>query len=83
MVVLSAAQGDETAHPYTEKGHGLFTYCLLRKLKETQGIVSFGELSDYITNEVRRMSVVINGKMQTPLASPSLSAKDWKDWKLK
>lgn len=83
MVVLSAAQGDETAHPYTEKGHGMFTYYLLRKLKETQGNVSFGELSDYITNEVRRMSVVMNGKMQTPLALPSLSAKDWKNWKLK
>ena len=83
MIVLSAAQGDETAHSYNEKGHGLFTYYLLKKLQETQGNVSFGELTDYITAEVRRMSVVINGKMQTPLASPSISATDWMNWKLK
>lgn len=83
MIVLSAAQGDETAHSYNEKGHGLFTYYLLKKLQETQGNVSFGELTDYITAEVRRMSVVINGKMQTPIATPSSSAADWKEWKLK
>ena len=34
MIVLSAAQGDETAHSYNEKGHGLFTYYLLKKLME-------------------------------------------------
>lgn len=83
MVVFSAAQGDETAYPYSEKGHGLFTYYLLRKLQETQGDVSFGELADYITKEVRKTSVVINGKMQTPVAIPSASATDWMNWKLR
>ena len=83
MVVLSAAQGDETAYPYADKGHGLFTYYLLRKLQETQGNITFGELVDYVTKEVRKTSVVINGKMQTPLASPSASATDWMNWKLR
>ena len=36
MVVFSAAQGDETAYPYKEKEHGLFTYYLLKKLQETK-----------------------------------------------
>jgi hypothetical protein len=31
LVVFSAAEGDETALPYTEKGHGMFTYFLLKK----------------------------------------------------
>ena len=33
VFVLSAAQGDETAYPYKEKKHGLFTYYLLKKLQ--------------------------------------------------
>ncbi len=83
MVVLSAAQGDETAYPYQEKGHGMFTYFLLKKLRETKGDVSFGDLADYVTSEVMKQSVVINGKMQTPQASASKDAQDWKSWNFK
>ena len=84
MVILSAAQGDETAYPYKEKNHGMFTYYLLKKLKDTKGDVTFGDLADYITNEVMKQSVVTNGKMQTPQAVPSEKAKEeWKKWKFK
>lgn len=40
MIVVSAATGDETAWPYEEKNHGLFTYFLLKKLQSTRGDVS-------------------------------------------
>jgi hypothetical protein len=83
MVVLSAAQGDETAYPYKEKGHGIFTYYLLKKLQETKGNITFGQLADYVTLQVKKQSVVINGKIQTPTVSPSISATDWKEWKLR
>ena len=83
MVVLSAAQGDETAYPYKEKGHGMFTYYFLKKLQDTKGNVSFGELADYVISEVKKQSIVVNGKMQTPLASPSTNATDWRNWKLR
>ena len=83
MVILSAAQGDETAYPYKEKNHGMFTYYLLKKLRETKGDVTFGELADYVTSEVMKQSVVTNGKMQTPQAIPSDKAEDWKKWKFK
>ena len=83
MVVLSAAQGDETAYPYKEKGHGMFTYYLLKKLRDTRGDIAFGDLADYVTSEVMKQSVVINGKMQTPQASASSDAKDWRNWKFK
>lgn len=66
MVVFSAATGDETAYPYKEKGHGLFTYYLLKKLQDTKGDVTLGELSEYVNKEVRRQSVVINHKSQSP-----------------
>lgn len=71
MVVFSAAAGDETAHQYPEKGHGLFTYFLLKKLQESKGIVSLGDLSEYVTRQVKRHSVVINNKKQTPTVIPS------------
>lgn len=78
MVVLSAAQGDETAYAYKENNHGLFTYFLLKKLKETKGKVTLGELGDYITQEVKRHSIVENGKSQTPSVIHSgLNDDDW------
>ena len=83
MVVLSAAQGDETAYPYKEKGHGLFTYHLLKKLQETKGEVNLGELADYITSEVKKHSIVVNGKLQTPSVTHSSNAADWRNWKLR
>ena len=73
MVVFSAATGDETAHQLEEKGHGLFTYYLLKKLQQTQGNVTLGELSEYVTKQVKRQSVVINNKRQTPTTTPSES----------
>ena len=84
MVVFSAAQGDETAYPFKEKGHGLFTYYLLKKLQETKGNVTYGELSTYIQTEVKRKSIVANNKSQTPTVNPSQSvANSWKNMKLK
>ena len=83
MVVFSAAQGDETAYPFKEQKHGMFTYYLLKKLQETEGDVTMGELADYITSEVKKRSIVVNGKLQTPLVTHSNSATDWRNWKLK
>ena len=84
MVVFSAAQGNETAYPFKEKGHGLFTYYLLKKLKETQGKVSLNELGNYVTDQVSRKSIVSNGKSQTPSISVSQSmGEEWKDLKLR
>ena len=81
MVVFSAAQGDQTAYPYKEKGHGLFTYYILKKLKETRGKISLGELTEYVTTEVKKRSIIVNSKLQTPTASSS--AKNWKNWKMR
>lgn len=84
MVVFSAAQGDETAYPYKEKRHGLFTYFLLKKLQETNGNVNYDELGQYICDQVSRISIVDNGKSQTPSVTPSQSIiNSWKTLKLK
>ena len=84
MVVFLAAQGDETAYPYAEKGHGLFTYFLLKKLKETKGNIELGALGDYIRREVGRKAAVVNNKTQTPTVSFSTAlGEKWRELKLK
>ena len=83
MVVFTAAQGDETAYPYKEEEHGLFTYYLLKKLQETKGNATLGELSDYIKEQVERQSIVTNGKLQSPsIMATSLIGNEWKNWTL-
>lgn len=83
VVVLSAAQGDETAYPYKEKRHGLFTYYLLKKLQESKGNISMGELADYVIREVKKRSVVVNSKLQTPIITHSVGTDDWRNWSFK
>lgn len=84
MIVFSAAQGDETAHQLEEKHHGLFTYYLLKELQATGGDVDMGTLTDYVIKQVKRQSVVVNNKKQTPTVIPSQTMMDsWKDMKLR
>lgn len=76
VMVFSATTNDETAYPYKERGHGLFTYFLLKKLKQTQGKVSYGELADYLKTEVRRKSITLNSKWQSPTVQVSPAMKE-------
>ena len=82
-VVFCAANGEETAFPYQEKGHGMFTYFLLKKLHETKGETTLGELVDYVTTNVGRQSVIVNRKKQTPTVVPSQGASGWQSETLK
>lgn len=83
LVVLSAAQGDQTAYPYKSKEHGLMTYYLLKKLQETGGDVKLGELCDYITTNVKRTSLVENGKSQIPAITCDENNDSWKNQTLR
>jgi hypothetical protein len=84
MIVLTAAQGDETAYPYRGKNHGMFTYYLLKKLQESSGNVTIGELADYVIDNVKKTSVLENnGKIQTPTIRASVSCgESWRNNKL-
>lgn len=83
LVVFSATQGDETAYAYDEQKHGLFTYYMLKKMKETNGSLTLGELSDFVRQQVMQQSVKYNGKLQTPtVTSPSSLGDIWKTLKL-
>jgi hypothetical protein len=80
-IAFSAARGNETAFAYQEKSHGLFTYYLLKKLKETYGEVTAGELADYINENVARTSALQRMKTQRPSANGAF--EDWRAMKLK
>lgn len=56
---------------------------LLEKLKATQGNVTLGELSDYVTTKVKSQSLSKSGKRQIPSTAVSSTFKgDWRSKKV-
>ena len=82
MVIFSAASGAETAYPYTEKQHGMFTYYLLNMLYRSKGTCNIGELGQYVEKKVKEKSVGVNSKQQTPTMSSSIQG-EWRNLTLK
>lgn len=84
IIVLSATSNEETAFPIEQQKHGLFTYTLLRKIQESGGDITWGELADHVTETVKNRSIDLNGKLQTPTVSVSSSMKDiWRNIKIR
>jgi hypothetical protein len=81
LIVFSASRGDQTAYAYADERHGMFTYHLLKKMQETRGMVTFGELADYLEKEVNRRSLLVNNREQEPVikVSPILEYT-WRDF---
>jgi hypothetical protein len=84
LVVLTASNGEQSSLAYKEKQHGMFTYFLLKKLKESQGNLSYGQLASYVKGEVQLHAVKVNSKEQNPGVLYSNEVKDkWESWPLK
>lgn len=82
-IVFSATSGDEAAYSHKEENHGLFTYFILKKLQESKGNVSLGDLADYLQKNVSLQSRLINNNAQTPCVNVSEAiSKSWKSYKL-
>ncbi len=83
-VVFCATSSDQSALAYKSKGHGMFTYFLLKKLQETKGDVAYGELHEYLQKQVGVKSILENAKEQTPTVVISPSVMDtWRNWRMK
>ena len=82
IIAFTASNGEEVSLPLNSESHGLFTYFLLKKLKESKGEVSLGQLKNYLQEKVPRKSLIENGMGQTPqvLVSPDLS-EEWANWR--
>jgi uncharacterized caspase-like protein len=84
IVVFSASDEEQSALPYQEQKHGLFTYFLLKKLKESSGEVTLAELDAYLSKNVALKSTIVNKQEQTPKTHFSPLVKgQWENWKLK
>jgi uncharacterized caspase-like protein len=84
MIVFSAATGEQFAQAKEKEKHGLFTYYLLKRLKETSGNVTYGDLFEYIKNKVGLDALTENVNAQDPVyISSDLLGDKWKTWKVK
>ena len=83
LIVFTSASGNETAHQYEEKQHGLFTYYLLKKMQDSKGTFTLGEMYDYVSKNVKKTSYDVNNKIQTPSVIPSdTMGTKWRNIKL-
>ena len=81
LVVMTATSSTQRSMPYQEKNHGLFTYYLLKALKEGGSGMSIGDLYDQVSETVKTKSILINNSEQTPeLLGGSGIAPDWRNW---
>lgn len=83
-IVFSASSGDQAAFAYDDQQHGMFTYYLLKKLQDTRGDLTYGELADYLKSEVGRKSLIENGTPQDPdVIFGNNDSSRWVNMKLK
>lgn len=83
IIVLSAGTGEQSALPYKDKQHGMFTYFLLKTIQEKKGNLTYKELFDELKSDVELNSIKINGKDQNPELNYSKDVESlWESWKL-
>lgn len=81
IAVLSAASGDQISSTYEEKGHGLFTYFMLKGIRgegdiNGDGKIEIGELFEYIKPHVERTARKVYNNEQSPqLIAPAEKKK--------
>jgi len=81
MVVFSATTGAQVANPYHKEQHGMFTYFLLKKIQESNGKCTYGELFDEVKYNVSENALIINRQSQQPDIQFSGDAENiWRDW---
>ncbi len=71
ITVLSASSGEQISSTYDEKGHGLFTYFLLKGIKDENviqpdGSIKMDDLFDHIKPQVERIARKQYNNEQTP-----------------
>lgn len=83
IMVFNASSGDQPSLPYKDKKHGMYTYYLLKFLKESKGQGDLHELTEFVKQQVGLESVIMNNKEQNPQVNTSTEvSKEWEKWKL-
>lgn len=80
LVIFSAAMSDQTAYPFPEQQHGMFTYWLLKALQENKGNIGYKKLIEYLTEKVSMEASIVN-RTQVPTLQYSESlGETWANW---
>jgi hypothetical protein len=79
VVTLAASQNSQSAGIYAEQQHGLFTYYMLKKIQQTQGAITLGELMDYLAVAVSQAATRMRHE-QTPVVRAGGGAAAWESW---
>ena len=71
MTVIAAASGAQVSSTYKEKGHGLFTYFMLKGIKNEDvvtpdGSIKMDDLFGYLKPQVERIARKQYNNEQTP-----------------
>jgi uncharacterized caspase-like protein len=61
MTILTASSGEQVSSTYDEKGHGLFTYFMLKGIKnedvvKSDGSIEIADLFSYVKPQVERIA---------------------------
>ena len=70
-VVCMSCATDGVSYSSADYSHGLFTYALLKHLKETKGECSLQDLMDYSSKWIKKTTVTNYGKVQSPMSLKS------------
>ena len=83
MVIFTGSSSVQRSMPYKEKKHGMFTYFLLKALKESNGDLTVSQLFDQVRRSVQQNSIWINNTEQTPeLLKGNDIDQGWENWKM-
>ena len=71
MIIMAASSGSETSSTYNDKGHGLFTYFMLKGIKgeadmNEDGKIEIEELYQYLKPNVQKIARRLYNNEQTP-----------------
>jgi uncharacterized caspase-like protein len=81
IIIFTSSSGQESSAVYRDKGHGYFTYFLLKGLQDSKGDITYKKLFDYVKKNVAEETVIRDNKTQTPQALSSTSLVDrWHNW---
>ena len=84
IVVVSASSGLQSALPYQNEKHGMFSYYLLKKMQQSKGNTTLGDLFTFLKENVSLQSLKINNKEQDPTINFSLAVeKEYNSWNFK
>ena len=84
LVIFAATNEEQTALPYAEKRHGMFTYHVLKAFQDSKGELTYSELDAFLDEKMNVTSLTINKKEQTPSVLVGSSVKsNWGSWSIK